>query len=174
MEEKVCGCTSSACSEKGCCDELNTCKGKGDCCRKKITLNPIEKSVLLEFLQIPYFPISRFIMSSSKESEARFVCLEPVYLENREDSMEKVKEIGAVLSKMEEKGLLTLDYDIALEGYDYDLHTGSELYGYFKKTVEEGAKKARFLCDTAEIEAGSMALTEYGEQMAKKIEQEQK
>jgi len=30
-----------------------------------------------------------------------------------------VKEIRTVLSELEKKGLISLDYDIALQGYDY-------------------------------------------------------
>ena len=103
-------------------------------------------------------------MSSSTEKEARFVSLAPVYITALDDSMETVKKIGAILSVLEKKGLISLDYDTPLQDYDYTQYTNSVLFAYFTETVNEGKKSPRFLCDTAEIEFGSMALTEFGKE----------
>jgi hypothetical protein len=61
--------------------------------------------------------------------------------------------------------LISLDYDIPLQDYDYTQYTKSALYSYFKETVNEGKKNPGFLFDTAEIELGSIALTEFGERV---------
>ena len=84
--------------------------------------------------------------------------------------METVKEIGTVLSELEEKGLISLDYDIPLQDYDYTLHTKSALFSFFKETVNEGKNRPSFLFDTAEIELGSIALTEFGEKVSGNLE----
>lgn len=119
-----------------------------------------------QLVQCNYLPISRFIMSSSKEEEARFVSLAPVYINAVDDSMETMKKTGRVLSELEKKRLISLDYDIPLEDYDYTLYTNSVLFAYFTETVKEGKKKPGFLGDTAEIELGSIALTELGEKVS--------
>ena len=130
--------------------------------QEPLTISSEEKSVLLELKQHKQLPISRFIMSSSKEKEANFVCLAPVYIKALDDSMETVKQIGAILSGLENKGLISLNYDIDMQGYDYTQHTNSALFAYFTETVKEAKGKPKFLCDTAEIEFGTMSLTELG------------
>ena len=137
--------------------------------QEPLTINSEERSVLLEFEQRNHLPVSRFVMSSSTEKEARFVSLAPVYINALDDSMETVKKIGAILSVLEKKGLISLDYDIPLQDNDYTQHTNSVLFAYFTETVNEGKGNPRFLCDTAEIELGSMALTEFGEESLRKL-----
>ena len=127
-----------------------------------LTISSEEKLVLLELTQCSQLPVSRFVMTSSTEKEARFVSLAPVYIEALDDSMESVKQKGSVLSKLEIKGLISLNYDIPMQGYDYTQHTNSALFAYFTETVNDAKKKPSFLCDTAEIEFGSIALTEFG------------
>lgn len=137
--------------------------------QEPLAINSEERSVLLELMQFSYLPISRFIMSSSTEEDARFVSLAPVYLNALDDSMETVKKIGTVLSGLDKKGLISLDYDILLQDYDYTLETNSVLFAYFTETVNEGKKNPSFLCDTAEIDLGSMALTKFGERVCEQI-----
>jgi len=150
-----CGCHShSSDSEKGCAHA-----------QEPPEINSEEIAVLLELEQCKYLPVSRFVMSSSTEKEARFVTLAPVYIKALDDSMEIVKKIGAILSALEKKGLISLDYDTPLQGNDYTQHTNSALFAYFTETVNQGKKNPRFLCDTAEIELGIMALTESGERV---------
>ena len=154
-----CSCHShSSDSERGCAHS-----------QEPLTINSEERSVLLRFEQHNYLPVSRFVMSSSTEKEARFVSLAPVYINALDDSMETVKKIGAILSVLEKKGLISLDYDIPLEDNDYTQYTKSVLFAYFTETVKEGKKNPNFLCDTAEIELGYMELTELG---ARIIEQQ--
>ncbi|MBE6033822.1 MAG: hypothetical protein E7222_03880 [Clostridiales bacterium] len=151
----------------GCC-----CGGQGHSNPKEqetITLNKKELEFLLELKEFKYLPISEFVMSSSENDHIGFRGLAPVYLRDLRDSMETVKEIGTILKSLEKKGLISLDYDIPLQGYDYTLHTESELYKYFLKTVEDGKNKPGFLCDKGEIEFGSAALTPLGEKAVQSI-----
>ena len=113
-----------------------------------------------------YLPVARFLLRSSKEAGFSAVSLAPVFLRSAADSMEDVKEAGAFLQKLEDMGMITLDYDMALDGYAYEEYRGSALYAYFEKTVAESAQRPDFLGDTPELELGSMALTEAGEQIA--------
>ena len=131
------------------------------------TINSEEISVLQELTQCNHLPVSRFIMSSSIEKEASFVSLAPVVINALDDSMETVKKIGTVLSGLEKKGLIELNYDIPLKDYDYKQHTNSDLFAYFTETVNKGKGNPKFLCDTAEIEFGFIALTEFGARVLK-------
>jgi len=154
---------SHSCASDCSCHSHSSNSGKGHAhSQGPLTISSEEKSVLLELKQCSQLPVSRFVMSSSTEKEARFVSLAPVYIEALDDSMESVKQKGTVLSKLEKKRLICLDYDIPMQGYDYTLHTNSALFAYFTETVNEAKKNSSFLCDTAEIEFGSIALTEFG------------
>ena len=91
--------------------------------------------------------------------------LAPVYFNAVDTTMEEAKQIGEALLHLEDKGIITLDYEVKLENYDYVEYRNSDLYKEFKKTVAEGAGKEGFLCDTAVLDMGSMALTAKGRAM---------
>ena len=154
-----------------CCSHSHTSNLEGDGVHslESLIINSKERAFLMEFVKYNYLPVSRFIMSSSIEEEARLVSLAPVYIIAIDDSMETVKEIGSVLSELEKKGVISLDYDILLHDYDYTQYTNSILFSFFKETVIEGKKNPGFLFDTAEIELGSIALTEFGERVSENI-----
>lgn len=153
-----CGCHSDSSALEGECGHLHEIP----------TINEEEISVLLDLAKCSK-PVCRFVMSSSTEKEARFVSLAPVYIDASDDSMETVKAIGAVLSELEKKRLISLDYDTPLQDYDYTKYTNSVLFAYFTETVNEGKKQPRFLCDTAEIELGSIVITELGEKISAQL-----
>ncbi|AFQ43463.1 hypothetical protein [Desulfosporosinus meridiei] len=165
---------SPNCSSHSCSCHSHSTDSEKDCshAHDPLTFTKGEIAVLQDLVRNSYLPVSRFVMSSSKEKEARFASLAPVYINAIDDSLEKVKEIGGVLSGLEKKRLISLDYDIPLQNYDYTLHTNSVLFAYFTETVNEGKKKPSFLCDTAEIELGSIALTELGEKVWAQIRHE--
>lgn len=113
-------------------------------------------------------------MKSSMEKDAVFIALAPVYLTDLDETLENVKAMGKIFSALAEKGLISLDYHLPLSNYDYKLYTDSDVYRYFKETVIEGKSQEKFLCDIAEIELGSMALTELGEQVTRRLIAEHK
>ncbi len=97
------------------------------------------------------------------------IALDPVYISAPEDSMDRVKEIGAELIALEEGGLITLDYDAPLKGYPYEEYKSSDLFALFVQTVKEAAALPEHSYDVPVLELGSMALTEAGERMAAAI-----
>lgn len=113
-----------------------------------------------------YLPVARFTVKDSREEDFVSTALAPVFLRSAADDMKTVKEAGAFLQKLEDLGLVTLDYDIPLSGYAYEEYKTSELYAYFCTTVAEGATRPNFLGNTPVLELGSIALTEMGEQIA--------
>ncbi len=120
-------------------------------------LSEVETSFLSHLLGYKYMPVARFIVSSTKEPAFESIAMAPVFITDPKDSMSDVKNMGAIIGGLEEKGYITLDYDIPLNGYSYSEYHESDLYAHFKATVDEGKGSERFLGDTARMETGSMA-----------------
>lgn len=160
------------CSSGGCGCSSQTAEKETACCcsHKPPVLNPQEIVFMQELAQRGCLPVSRYILSSSTEEEARFEMLAPVYMNDPSDGMETVKEKGAALKGLKEKGLISLDYDLRLSDYDYTPYTDAALFAYFKDTVEEGKKRPGFLGDTAAIELGTITLTDAGKQIAEQLQ----
>ena len=125
-----------------------------------------QKDFLHQLGHSHYLPVARFTVKDSREENFASTALAPVFLCSAADDMKTVKETGAFLQKLEDLGLVTLDYDIPLNGYGYEEYKSSALYEYFRATVAEGASRPHFLGDTPVLELGSIALTEEGEQIA--------
>lgn len=146
--------------------------GCGGCKKKKPQVPPKipqlsldEKHIIGRLQQYHYLPVCQFIMAKENEGDVRFIALSPVYLENGQEDMATVKKLGAALKTLEDKKIVTLDYDMPLKGFDYILFETSRVYKELEQAVEEGSRRPGFLCDTTEIEQGSIALTPYGEEL---------
>ena len=61
-----------------------------------------------------YLPVARFVTASSREEEFAAVSLAPVFIQTRGDTMEQVREMGTLLTSLEEGGYLSIDYDLPL------------------------------------------------------------
>ena len=109
-----------------------------------------------------YLPVTQFVLVSSKESSLQMVALAPVAIEDPADAMDVVKQRGALLSELEHKGLITLDYDIPISGYGYEGYRESAIFADLQQAVKDTLGKPGFLFDGANIEQGSMALTDAG------------
>jgi len=135
-----------------------------------VEVNGNELAILKTIEAVGCLPVARFVATKSDEEEVLIDCLSPVYLYDEHDTMEDVKAIGAVLKGLEDKDLLSLDYDMPIVDFDYGMYTGSDLYADFVDTSAEAKGREGFLCDTAQIELGSMAVTELGEQVCAREE----
>lgn len=125
-----------------------------------------QKDFLHQLHHRHYLPVARFTLTDSREQDFLSTALAPVFIRNISDDMATVKEAGAFLKTLESMGLLTLDYDIPLDGYSYDEYKDSALYAYFCQTVADGTGKPGFLGNTPELDLGSMAVTQAGEKIA--------
>lgn len=125
-----------------------------------------QKNFLHELAHRHFLPVARFTIKDSREEDFASTALAPVFLSSATDDMKMVKEAGAFLQRLEDLGLITLDYDIPLSKYNYEEYKASSLYEFFCKTVAEGASKPNFLGNTPVLELGSISLTEEGEQIA--------
>lgn len=155
--DKDCGCSCS-CGN----DHNHTQKAPIDA--KGVTEN--QKDFLHQLQHRHYLPLARFNLTDSREPGFLSTALSPVFIRSISDDMATVKEAGAFLKRLDDMGLITLDYDSPLEGYGYDEYKTSEIYAYFCKTVKEGGAKPGFLGNTPELELGSMMLTKAGEEIA--------
>ncbi len=144
----------------GCSGCTGNCKCHG---HGAVQISEQEKSFLVILAQTPFLPMARFTMSSTQSEDLQSVALAPVYMTDGKESMEQVQENRELLLSLEEKGLITLDYDQPLQGYGYEEYSRSSVYEMFRATVEEGGKKEGFLFDTPNLELGSLALTALGQ-----------
>lgn len=142
--------------------ETGCCQGGAPCRSAPLELTEREAEFLRGMAQIPFLPLARFLMLSSQEDDLSSVGLSPVYLADADESLDRIRDTGALLLSLEAKGLITLDYDYPLEGCDYEAYRASSAYQLFARTVREGGQQEGFLFDLPELELGSMALTALG------------
>lgn len=142
------------------------CASGGGCCKdrasKELDFNSLsveEKEFLAKLVSVQYLPLVQFVVKSSKEHDFNSIALPTVYIEDVAEPMEVVKARATMLNGLTDKGFITLDYDIELENCDYNEYFTSELFAYFKSTVQEGAGQENFLGDIADIFKGSIAPT---------------
>lgn len=122
------GCEGLDCNSTGC----GACCG-GSCggCGGALLLTQGEIDLLLRFAQLAFLPVAR-----RQDSETP-VCLE--------DGPEAAEELSRLLTALEKKGLIRVDYDLPLSNFDY---AG---YGGYPRR-------------------GSAALTAAGQQVAEQLE----
>lgn len=83
-----------------CCGNCGSCAG----CARELVLTGKEIDFLKKLGQIPFLPVARNMGD-----------LTPVYLEDGDR-----EEMSLILQCLEKKGLISLDYDLPLRGYDED------------------------------------------------------
>ena len=84
----------------GCNGNCGSCGG----CAKELVITPWEVEMLQKLGQIPFLPVAR-----------KMGDLEPVYLEDRDHTVE---EYSLLLQTMEKKGLISLDFAVKLRGFN--------------------------------------------------------
>ena len=88
------------------------CAGCSGCARE-LTLSQQELDFLMRFAQIPFLPVAR-----------KMGDLEPVYLE-----ADAPENVSLILQCLEKKGLVSLDYDKPLKGFDASDYEGYPIRG---------------------------------------------
>ncbi len=124
---------------------------------ERASLTESEAAFLDYLAHYRYLPVARFVTTSSREADFSVISLAPAFIQTPEDTLEQVREMGALLSSLEAGGHISIDYDQPLSGYAYDEFKQSALYAYFCETVAEAAKQEGFLGDTPMLELGSIA-----------------
>lgn len=98
--------------------------GCGNCCGNcggcgELILSEGEIALLLQLAQIPFLPVAR-----------RADSMDPVYPEDPS------AETSLVLQCLEKRGLISLDYDRPLKGWDYSAYAAYPLHGSFALTAK--------------------------------------
>ena len=101
--------------------------GCGNCCENcggcgEMLLAESEIAVLRALGQIPFLPVAR-----------RADDMTPMYLE--EDSYSPA-EYSLTLQCLEKRGLISIDYDLPLKGWDYSAYAGYPVHGSFALTAK--------------------------------------
>ena len=98
------------------------------------------------------------------EKDAYAVSMEPVYIADPGESLDAIREYGALYAGMEDKGLIDLDYGFPLPGYPYREYHESQAWRNFQETAAE-ARQRGFTYDTPRLELGGITLTERGHEV---------
>ena len=146
--------------------EHTHCHEAGGCCCHMLTAENMQ--FIKQFRCTDKLPVSIFVLKCSKSEHVECIALQPIFLYSREDSMEKVKVTASMLKNLEEHGIIQVDYENRVDGYDYGVYESSDAYKYFEDAVREGRDKAGFLFDTAEQRYGSIALTPDGQNIVER------
>ena len=152
---------------KHCCDTEHKC-----CCGHQNMeipkLSDEENVFLTQLAKTPFLPIVSFVARSSKSSHLENIMLSPVYIEDEKDSLEIIKIRSVILDNLEEKGVISIDYDIMIENTNHDIYSiykNSDAYNYFSETINESKNNPNFVFDIADLEYGSIALTGIGQML---------
>lgn len=108
------GCGGDCASCGGNCPSCGGCGGA-------LFLTPGEIAMLRRMGQIPFLPIAR-----------RIDTVDPVYLEDTDKS---VTEYGLILMCLEKKGLISLDFDRPLAGFDDSAYAAYPIRGSMALTA---------------------------------------
>ena len=111
----------------GCGGNCANCGG----CARELVITPWEIEMLRKLGQIPFLPVAR-----------KMGDMEPVYLEDRDHTVE---EYSLILQTMEKKGLISLDFAVKIKGFDDSAYAAYPI-------------------------RGSMALTQRGQQVLEMLE----
>lgn len=102
----------------GCCGSCGGCGG----CGRELWLTEGEIALLGRFAQLAFLPVAR-----------RWDSETPVYLE---DGAEKAALNSELLKALQLKGLISIDYDMPLSGFDYGAYEGYPCRGSMALTAE--------------------------------------
>ena len=105
------------------------CASCGGCARELVLAEP-EIAFLNELAQIPFLPVAR-----------KMGDLNPVYLEAGAD---RAEEFSLILQCLEKKGLISLDFDKPLKGFDEAAYASYPIRGSMALT-ERGPKVLEML-----------------------------
>lgn len=105
------------CSCSGDCASCGGCGG----CAKELVLSQAEVEMLQTLGQIPFLPVAR-----------KMGDLTPIYLEEQRYS---ASEYSLILQCLEKRGLISLDFDMALKGFDDSAYAAYPIRGSMALTA---------------------------------------
>lgn len=158
------GCASGQCG--GCSSASSGCCGSQR--EEPLYISTEEEEMLQHFAQCPFLPIAQFRLHPSGEGE--IMTLEPVFLLTGKETLDIIKERGQTLLLLEEKGILSLDYEQALQEDDYRFFRESVAFRLLVQTVSEGRETGSFLYELPTVTLGSIGLTPLGDLVIEQLD----
>ncbi|HIW73382.1 MAG TPA: hypothetical protein H9684_03590 [Firmicutes bacterium] len=129
-------------------------------------LRPEDRALLGSVAGARRYPLVRLELRSSRERELRSTALNHVRLERPDEGMEALRARGEALARLEEAGLIRLDYRPAVTvAADYAVYRESDVYHRLCELVAEGKTRPGFLFDTPHIRRGRAVLTARGRRL---------
>lgn len=123
-------------------------------------LTKSETDFIAELLSHCYLPVTQFILEDKSQSDFSLEIYSPVYIANSEQIISATTEIGKMLENLEQRGILSLDYDIPLSNYDYDDYYKSLAYTSFEASANTEIAQTDSSDIYPTIRKGSMTLTQ--------------
>lgn len=131
-------------------------------CTESPVLSPEELALLKEIAASSRYAVANFELRSSGNDEIYTGAMEHVHLLAPDEEMTPVVERGEVLQNLEDKGLISLNYDLcAYVKKDYVIFKESKLWKELEDAVAE-AKEQHFTFDLLHMEKGLAELTVKG------------
>ncbi len=171
MSEHGCGSNGGCCG--GASHDSGGCGGCGGGCGGgtvaspdknplEVTITPQEEQFLEKLAQSPFLPVAMFLLRHLKDAN-QHMSLAPVYLETGTESLEEVKMCGQILLGLEDKNIVSLDYDSPLEGSDPSIFQTSQAFARLSETVTYVNQEEPDSFAPPEIVYGSVGLTAIGD-----------
>lgn len=150
------------------CGNCSSCNGCSSCHRNGCggcsqALTELEKTLLNALSERAFLPIARLVLVSTEEPDLSFVMSAPVYLPDKHTKDAERKALGRSLLALQKRGYITLDYDLPLQGFDYDEWRDSDFYQRVSFSLEAPDVMPK-------LEGGSVALTVQGQQVIDELE----
>ena len=101
--------------------KCGSCCGNCGGCGSAMELTEGEVRMLLKLAEIPFLPVARKMSDDI-----------PVYLEDRDETME---QYSLILQCLEKRGLISIDYDQPLAGFDAAAYAAYPIRGSFALTA---------------------------------------
>lgn len=129
----------------------------------EVHITPKEEEFLQKLAQTPFLPVAQYLLTSKESEHITNAALSPVFLETGKETVAEIKAVGHVLLDLEERSIISLDFDSPLEGTDESVFYDSDSFALLKETVEEGKAKEEFIFHAPSIQFGSVCLTALGD-----------
>lgn len=166
------GCCGGSCSSSG--SGCGGCSGAdlppSDKNPLEVHISPEEEQFLKKLAQSPFLPIVQYVMTSSKSEHLTNMALSPVFLETGSESLDEIKALGDIILDLEERSIISLDFDTPLEGTDESIYYNSVSFQLLKDAIEDGKKQTEFLFDAPSIVFGSVCFTALGDLIIDQLE----
>lgn len=165
-----CGCHQSTESNQSPCNSCCQSLPEDSKNPLHVEISPSEEILLKKLAQCPFLPMAHYLLTSTQSHHLKNIALSHVFLESGEETIPQIKETAQTLLELEERDIVSMDFDTPLEGTEEGLFTNSLSYKLLLDTIKDGASREDFIFDQSEIQFGSVCLTALGDIIVDQLE----